>query len=135
MVNPTEKSKTDSSITTAKTIDTKENELTILVSTLYSNTIQNINISQQNAVDHQRNMNIMLSALMANVASMILSQDPLQTNSATKALTGNQLAEEITNLKDTIQTISDRTGNPQTDQQAPTNGGSKNTTRKRTGKK
>jgi hypothetical protein len=63
------------------------------------NLIQNINQSQQNAVSNQQNVNSLQATVLGKVVQMITTLGPLEAMSAQQILTGNAVAEEISDLK------------------------------------
>src|SRR5882757_3100014 len=69
----------------------------------YSNTIANTNLSQQNAVANQQAMNELGIAIVGKTVNSLTNLGPLEARSAVDVLTGNSLAEEIADLKATIQ--------------------------------
>jgi hypothetical protein len=68
----------------------------------YANLISNINLSQQNAVANQQAMNQLLLTVTGKIVNMLANLSPLEAISATKLFTGNVLAEQLADLKATV---------------------------------
>ncbi|BBL71921.1 RebB family R body protein [Methylogaea oryzae] len=69
----------------------------------YSNTIANINLSQQNAVANQQAMNELGITIVAKASNTISNLGPLEARSAVDVLSNNELAQTIADLKATLQ--------------------------------
>lgn len=69
----------------------------------YSNTVVNTNLSMQNAVSNQQAMNEVGISVVGKVINLISTLGPLEAKSANEILTGNVVAEQIGDLKASIQ--------------------------------
>ena len=69
----------------------------------YSNTVVNTNLSMQNAVANQQTVNQLGVATLSMTVNNVSNLGPLESKSATEILTGNTVAEEIVDLKATVQ--------------------------------
>lgn len=78
-------------------------EQTAMLSNLiFSNTIANTNLSQQNAVANQQAMNELGVAIVAKATNTVIPLGPLEARSAVDVLTNDQLAQSITDFKAAI---------------------------------
>jgi hypothetical protein len=75
----------------------------ILANLSLSNLIQNINLAQQNAVSNQQAMNQLSIAIVGKTVNLLTTLGPLEAMSAEQALTGNSVAEEISDLKAAVE--------------------------------
>ena len=75
---------------------------TMLANLALSNLIQNINLSQQNAVAHQQAMNQLSVAIVGRVVNLLATPDPGKASGAEEILTNNALAQVIADLKATV---------------------------------
>jgi len=69
------------------------------------NLVQNVNLSQQNTVSNQHNVNGIQQAILSKVVNLLTTLRPLEAMSAQQILTGNSLAEEISGLKAAISSL------------------------------
>jgi len=69
----------------------------------YSNTVVNTNLSMQNAVANQQAVNELGVAIVGKVVNMLTTLGPLESKSASEILTGNAVAEELLDLKASVQ--------------------------------
>ena len=65
----------------------------------FSNTITNTNLSQQNAVSQQQAMNQLTTTVTGKVVNLIANLTPLEAVATVKLDTGNDLAQQIADLK------------------------------------
>lgn len=65
----------------------------------FANLVNNVNLSQQNAVSNQQAMNQLLITVTGKVVNLLANLSPLEAASATHVLTGDEVAEQITDLK------------------------------------
>jgi hypothetical protein len=65
----------------------------------FANLVQNVNLSQQNAVSNQQAMNQLGITVTGKVVNLIANLSPLEAASATHVLTGNTVAEDIADLR------------------------------------
>ena len=72
----------------------------------YSNTVNNTNLSQQNAVSFQQAMNDLTLSVVAKASNTISNLTPLEARSAVDILSNNELAQTIADLKSTVQAFS-----------------------------
>ncbi len=69
----------------------------------YSNTVANTNLSMQNAVANQQAMNEVGVSVTGKTIHLITTLGPLESKSANEILTGNVVAEQMADLKATLQ--------------------------------
>ncbi len=69
----------------------------------YSNTVVNGNLSQQNSVANQQSQNEVGMSVTGKVINLLSTLGPLESKSCNEILTGNVMAEQISNLKATIE--------------------------------
>ena len=74
----------------------------------YSNTVQNTNLSHQNAVANQQAMNELAISIVGKTVNKVSDLGPLEARSAVDVLTNNELASEIADLKAVIQSFASR---------------------------
>lgn len=65
----------------------------------FSNTLSNVNLSQENSVANQQALNEVGICVTGKQVQLLSSLDPLQSKSALEILTGNAMAEMISALK------------------------------------
>ncbi|MEP7218297.1 MAG: RebB family R body protein [Bacteroidota bacterium] len=75
------------------------NQPAMLSNLMYANLVQNTNLSQQNAVANQQAMNQLGIAVVGRTVNMITTLSPMEAVAVQKLDTGNDVAEEIANLK------------------------------------
>jgi hypothetical protein len=68
----------------------------------YANLIQNVNLSQQNAVSNQQSMNQLQLTVTGKVVNLISNLSPMEAVAVTKIDTGNDIAQQISDLKAAI---------------------------------
>jgi hypothetical protein len=73
-----------------------------LANLMLANLVQNTNQSQQNAVSNQQNVNGIQQAILSKVVNLLTTLGPLEAMSAQQILSGNAVAEEISDLKATV---------------------------------
>lgn len=78
----------------------------VLSNLALGNLIQNINMSQQNAITHQQSMNEIQATVLAKVINVMTALGPLEAMSAQQLLTGNALAQELADLKAALEAFS-----------------------------
>jgi len=69
----------------------------------YSNTVVNGNLSMQNSVANQQSQNEVGMSVTGKVINLLSTLGPLESKSCNEILTGNVMAEQITNLKATVE--------------------------------
>jgi killing trait domain-containing protein len=69
----------------------------------YSNTVVNGNLSMQNSVANQQSQNEVGMSVTGKVINLLSTLGPLESKSCNEILTGNVMAEQISNLKATIE--------------------------------
>lgn len=69
----------------------------------YSNLVMNTNLSQQNAVAHQQQLNELGIAIVAKGTNTVSNLGPLEARSAVDVLSNNELAQTIADMKGTTQ--------------------------------
>jgi hypothetical protein len=84
------------------------------------NLIQSTNQSQQNSVSNQQTTNSLQATVVGKVVSMLTTLGPLESKSAEQILTGNAVAEEISDLKASVASF---TGNNPLAPLTPAGGG------------
>jgi len=78
-------------------------EQSSMVSNLaYANLISNVNLSQQNAVSNQQAMNQLALSVTGNVINRVSDLSPLEAVAVVKMDTGNDIAQQIADLKAAI---------------------------------
>lgn len=65
----------------------------------YANLVNNVNLSQQNAVSNQQAMNQLLLTVTGKIVNMLANLSPLEAVSVTELFTGNDTASELADLK------------------------------------
>jgi 5-enolpyruvylshikimate-3-phosphate synthase len=65
----------------------------------YSNTVVNTNLAAQNAVANQQAINELGVSILGKMVNVISNLGPLEAKSAQEILSGNTLAEQISDLK------------------------------------
>jgi hypothetical protein len=65
----------------------------------FANLVNNVNLSQQNAVSHQQAMNQLLLTVTGKVVNLVANLSPLEAEAATHLFTGNEAAEDLADLK------------------------------------
>ncbi|HKT10793.1 MAG TPA: R body protein [Terriglobia bacterium] len=71
----------------------------------YSNTVLNNNLANQNAVSNQHSLNELGVVVTAKSARLIEGLLPLEAKASSEFLTSSALAEQIADLKATIQSF------------------------------
>ena len=71
----------------------------MLSNLMFANTIANVNLAQANAVSNQQNMNEVGASVVGKVVNSITNLGPLEAMSALQILTGNEVAEELIDIK------------------------------------
>jgi hypothetical protein len=75
-------------------------EQTAMLSNLaYANLINNVNLAQQNAVANQQAMNQIQVAVTGKVINLLTNLSPMEAAAVVKLDTGNDLAEQLADLK------------------------------------
>ncbi len=64
-----------------------------------SNLIQNVNLSQQNAVSSQQAMNQLFLTVIGKIVNLLANVNPTEAAAITELFTGNEAAEQIADLK------------------------------------
>ena len=65
----------------------------------FSNLVNNVNLSQQNAVSNQQAMNQLLITVTGKIVNMLANLSPLEAASVTELFTGDDAARELADLK------------------------------------
>jgi len=82
-------------------------EQTSMLSNLaYADLISNDNLSQQNAVSNQQAMNQLQITVTGKAVNRISDLSPMEAVATTKLDTGNDVAEQLADLKATVQNFS-----------------------------
>lgn len=81
----------------------------MLANLALSNLIANVNLSQQNAVSNQQALNQICLTVVGKVVNLLTTLSPLEAMSDEKVLTGNAVAEEIADLKASLQALTGQT--------------------------
>jgi len=68
----------------------------------YANLISNVNLSQQNAVSNQQAMNQLALTVTGKIVNLISNLSPMEAVAVTKLDTGNDIAQQISDLKAAI---------------------------------
>lgn len=74
----------------------------MLANLAYANLVNNVNLSQQNAVSNQQAMNQMTLSVTSKAVDKISNLNPQEAVSVTKILSAQELAEQIAQLKSVI---------------------------------
>jgi hypothetical protein len=72
----------------------------------YSNLVNNINLSQQNAVSAQQAMNQLMITVVGKIVNLLANLSPMEAVAVTKMDTGNEVAEQIADLKAALDAFS-----------------------------
>ena len=82
-------------------------EQTSMLSNLaYADLISNDNLSQQNAVSNQQAMNQLQITVTGKAVNRVSDLSPMEAVATTKLDTGNDVAEQLADLKATVQNFS-----------------------------
>jgi len=73
-----------------------------LANLTYSNTIANTNLTQQNTVANQQAMNEVAESVLGKTVNLVANLNPLEAVAATKLETGNDIAQQVMDLKAAI---------------------------------
>ena len=68
----------------------------------YANLISNVNLSQQNAVSNQQAMNQLGLTVTGKVVNLVANLSPMEAVAVVKMDTGNDIAEQLSDLKGTL---------------------------------
>jgi hypothetical protein len=68
----------------------------------YANLINNVNLSQQNAVSNQQAMNQLGLTVTGKVVNLVANLSPLEAVAVVKMDTGNDVAQQLADLKGTL---------------------------------
>lgn len=68
----------------------------------YANLLQNVNLSQQNAVSNQQAANQLQLTVTGKAVNLISNLSPMEAVAVTKIDTGNDIAQQISDLKAAI---------------------------------
>ena len=73
-----------------------------LANLAYSNTLANINLTQQNTVANQQAMNQVGESVLGKTVNLVANLNPMEAVAVTKMDTGNDIAQQVTDLKAAI---------------------------------
>jgi hypothetical protein len=76
----------------------------------YANLIANVNLAGQNAVSNQQAMNQLGVTVAGKTVNLVANFSPLEAAATVKLDTGNDVAEQLADLKGTIASFSAPTG-------------------------
>ncbi len=65
----------------------------------FANLVNNVNLSQQNAVSNQQAMNQLAITVTGKIVNLLANLTPLEAVAATHLFTGNEMAEDLADLK------------------------------------
>jgi hypothetical protein len=68
----------------------------------YANLIANVNLAGQNAVSNQQAMNQLALTVTGKVVNLVANFSPLEAAAVVKLDTGNDVAEQLADLKGTL---------------------------------
>lgn len=68
----------------------------------YANLISNVNLSQQNAVSNQQAMNQLGVTVTGKVVNLVANLSPMEAVAVVKMDTGNDIAEQLSDIKGTL---------------------------------
>lgn len=71
----------------------------------YANLISNVNLSQQNAVSNQQASNQLGVTVTGKAVNLVANLSPMEATAVVKLDTGNDVAEQLADLKGTLQTF------------------------------
>jgi hypothetical protein len=71
----------------------------------YANLIGNVNLSQQNAVSNQQAVNNLAQTVTGKAVNLVANLNPMEAVAVVKLDTGNDVAEQLADLKGTIATF------------------------------
>jgi Killing trait len=74
----------------------------MLANLAYANLLQNVNLSQQNAVSNQQAANQLQLTVTGKAVNLISNLSPMEAVAVTKMDTGNDIAQQISDLKAAI---------------------------------
>ena len=78
-------------------------EQTSMLSNLsYADLISNDNLSQQNAVSNQQGMNQLSMTVSGKINNLVSSLSPMEATAVAKLDTGNDVAEQLADIKGTV---------------------------------
>jgi hypothetical protein len=72
----------------------------------YANLISNTNLGQQNAVSNQQALNQLNATVTGKSVNLVANLNPLEAVAAVKLDTGNDIAEQLADLKGAVQAFS-----------------------------
>jgi len=72
----------------------------------YANLISNTNLGQQNAVSNQQALNQLGATVTGKSVNLLANLNPLEAVAAVKLDTGNDIAEQLSDLKGAVQAFS-----------------------------
>ena len=67
--------------------------------------ISNDNLSQQNAVSNQQGMSQLAISVTGKINNLVTSLDPLQATALAKLETGNDISEQLADIKGTLESL------------------------------
>lgn len=73
----------------------------------YANLIANVNLSQQNAVSNQQAMNQLAVTVTGKAVNLVANLSPMEAMAVVKLDTGNDIAQQLADLKGTLATFND----------------------------
>ena len=79
----------------------------------YANLISNTNLGQQNAVSNQQALNQLGATVTGKSVNLVANLNPLEAVAAVKLDTGNDIAEQLADLKGAVQAFSPPPPKPQ----------------------
>ncbi|HEV2913201.1 MAG TPA: hypothetical protein VGX92_07785 [Pyrinomonadaceae bacterium] len=80
-------------------IKTVAEQPSLLSNLAFADLISNDNLSQQNAVSNQQGMSQLAIAVSGKINNLVTSLNPLQANAQAKLDTGNDVAEQLADIK------------------------------------
>ena len=80
----------------------------------YANLISNVNLSQQNAVSNQQAMNQLGVTVTGKVVNLVANLSPMEAVAVVKMDTGNDIAEQLSDIKGTLSAFAPPTPTPPT---------------------
>jgi hypothetical protein len=72
----------------------------------YANLISNVNLSQQNAVSNQQGMNQLGVTVAGKSVNLVANLSPMEAVAVVKMDTGNDVAEQLADIKGTVAAFS-----------------------------
>jgi hypothetical protein len=83
-------------------------QTSMLANLTFGNLGSNTNLSQQNAVSNQQSLNQLGIAVTGKAVNLVSNLNPLEADAINKLDTGNQVTEQLADLKTEVRTFKSR---------------------------